>query len=178
MVISCQYRIYKDKDGVLRMSGVPVSFCSDCQERLFARDSRLRTFFDIDGEKHLLRHRRLICRKCGRIHSELPDFIVPGKRYTADAVLGVFSSELSGEGSPSCAAENSTISGWILQIMYRIWVIFSFLHKWFYMSRNREFLMCIFDFLNLFSDEALSLENYVKYIRLLYSIDYHICCAE
>lgn len=178
MIIICQYEMYKDKDGVLRMRNVPVSFCSDCRERLAVRDSRLRSFFDADGEKHLLRHRRLICRKCRKIHSELPDFIVPEKRYTADVVLGTFSSKISGKENTPCAAENSTISGWILQIFYRLWVIFRIFQNWFRASGNCEFMLKIFGFLCSLADEISVRENYGECIRCLYSIDYHICCVE
>ena len=180
MVIVCQYSICEDEDGTLRMLNVPVSFCPDCRERLRSRDSRVRGFFDTDGEKHLLRHRRLICRKCGRIHSELPDFIVPEKRYTAGAVLGAFSSEISGsnEKSPSCAAEDSTIAGWILQIFCRIQVIFSIVGRWFCVIRKGEFAMHMSDLLDSLADGNLIRENYGEYIRRLYSIDHRICCVE
>ena len=180
MVIVCQYRICKDEDGTLRMLNVPASFCPDCRERLRSRDSRVRGFLDTAGEKHLLRHRRLICRKCGRIHSEMPDFIVPEKRYTAGAVLGAFSLEVSdsGENSQSCAAEDSTIAGWILQIFCRIQVIFSFARRWFCVIREREFAAHMSDLLDSLTEGNLIRENYGEYIRWLYSIDHHICCVE
>lgn len=43
--------------------------------------SRLRKFKNDLGEKNILRIRRLRCKICDQIHHELPDFILPYKRY-------------------------------------------------------------------------------------------------
>lgn len=186
MLIVCRYKIVKEEDGVLRMINVPSSFCPECGERLVSRDSRLRTFLDADGERHFLRHRRLICRKCGRIHSELPDFIVPEKHYTADAILGVISGvESSVDGKwdlekedPACAAENSTISEWMLQIFCRIQVIFCVLWKGVCTFRRCGSMLQFLDFLEPFVAGELIRRNYGQYIQCLYGIDHCICCVQ
>jgi len=48
--------------------------------------SRKRILRESDGQKSVLIIRRLKCEHCRRIHHELPDSIVPYKRYSADAI--------------------------------------------------------------------------------------------
>lgn len=48
--------------------------------------SRKRILRESDGQKSILIIRRLKCEHCKRIHHELPDSIVPYKRYSADAI--------------------------------------------------------------------------------------------
>ena len=50
-----------------------------------------------DGSTATLIIRRLRCRKCGRIHHELPDSIVPYKRYDADAIETKLTDKYSAE---------------------------------------------------------------------------------
>jgi hypothetical protein len=52
--------------------------------------------------------RRLRCRSCGKIHTELPDFILPYKHYEAPAIQKT----LDDEPDASCAADDSTLRRW------------------------------------------------------------------
>ncbi|MFT8710427.1 MAG: DUF6431 domain-containing protein [Sporolactobacillus sp.] len=55
--------------------------CPCCGGSLRVVGSRLRKVADLSGEQKTLRLRRLRCQTCGRIHHELPDFVIPYKRY-------------------------------------------------------------------------------------------------
>ncbi|MEW5785724.1 MAG: DUF6431 domain-containing protein, partial [Bacillota bacterium] len=46
--------------------------------------SRKRTFINEAGEREILIIRRLRCKNCKRVHHELPDIIVPYKRYNSE----------------------------------------------------------------------------------------------
>lgn len=41
--------------------------------------------------------RRLKCRKCGKVHRELPDFLFPYKQYDADIIKGVIEGLITSE---------------------------------------------------------------------------------
>lgn len=55
------------------------------------RGLRLRLLVDCNGQKLKLLIRRLYCPKCRRIHHELPDCIVPYKRYCAGIIEEIIS---------------------------------------------------------------------------------------
>jgi hypothetical protein len=42
-----------------------------------------------DGEKRLLKIRRLMCYQCKKIHHELPDIIVPYKRHCTETIENI-----------------------------------------------------------------------------------------
>lgn len=127
MINHHQYKLCREESGILRMVVASVSCCPDCGDNMRVRDSRIRCFIDEDGQKCLLRHRRLMCRKCRKIHSELPDFIMPQKRYITGVILKASFSDTSNQNRQVCAAENSTIHKWKIEITCRAWVIFLFL---------------------------------------------------
>jgi len=79
-----------------------------CGEKLGAIGTRARKFIDTLGEWVTLRIRRLRC-PCGRIHHELPDLIVPYKRYEAACIEKAVSEPLK---SSVIAADDSTIYRW------------------------------------------------------------------
>ena len=85
-----------------------VSCCPVCFEALEIIGSRERTWRKRDGEKNILIIRRLRCTRCKTIHHELPDFLVPYKRYDAQSIeLGIT------QGSQSdVAADESTLNRW------------------------------------------------------------------
>lgn len=60
-----------------------------------------------DGSADWYRLRRLKCKDCGKLHTELPDFMIPFKHYGAD----VIEAELD-ETRNDCPADDSTISRW------------------------------------------------------------------
>ncbi|QHQ60192.1 hypothetical protein Ana3638_04865 [Anaerocolumna sedimenticola] len=60
--------------------------CPDCEAKLTVIGSRKRGLIEYSGEKKVLIIRRLRCPGCGKIHHELPDIIVPYKRYSSETV--------------------------------------------------------------------------------------------
>ena len=45
------------------------------------RDSKQRSVLDEAGEKYIFRLRRFWCNNCKKLHSEIPDCIIPYKQY-------------------------------------------------------------------------------------------------
>ena len=68
------------------MNGNEVTCCPVCAGSLIFRDRRLRGVKNEFGEKDVYSLRRLRCESCGKIHTELPDFIVPYKRHCAATI--------------------------------------------------------------------------------------------
>jgi len=62
------------------------SYCPVCQTKLLLRATRQRVLYRNEDEKEILLIRRLYCTKCNQIHHELPDCIVPYKRYSAEVI--------------------------------------------------------------------------------------------
>lgn len=71
------------------------------------RDSRDRVCQHADGIRRVYRLRRLYCKHCRKIHTELPDFMQPFKRYVANVVEAVVDGR-----SETCPAEESTMRKW------------------------------------------------------------------
>lgn len=71
--------------------GAEILPCPCCGERLKIIGSRLRKCIKGSGETIILNIRRLRCVHCKQIHHELPDFVVPYKRYEADCIENVVS---------------------------------------------------------------------------------------
>jgi hypothetical protein len=85
-----------------------VLSCPFCQGPLTTRDSRPRFVTREDGGRETWIVRRLRCRSCGKIHTELPNFILPYKHYEALAIQKT----LDDEPGNSCAADDSTLRRW------------------------------------------------------------------
>lgn len=83
--------------------------CPCCEGLLKAIGSRGRMLIESTGETKLLRIRRLRCKECRRIHHELPDCLVPYKRYASECIEEVLS-ETGAE--PSVPADESTLYRW------------------------------------------------------------------
>ena len=60
-----------------------------------------------DGDSCTLLIRRLRCGDCGRVHHELPDIVVPYKRYDSETIEEILSPK---DNSPSFPGETSTAS--------------------------------------------------------------------
>lgn len=82
--------------------------CPLCCGSLFVRGSRRRKVKEVDGKVAIYRLKRFKCKKCGKMHTEIPDCIIPYKRYSAE----VIETELTGGSNQSCPAEKSTIRRW------------------------------------------------------------------
>lgn len=70
--------------------------------------SRPKVWFKSSGEKVKLVIRRLYCEACRRIHHELPDRLVPYKRYDAENIEGA----VSERPRTDIAADESTLRRW------------------------------------------------------------------
>lgn len=83
------------------------SICPFCGGSLKVKDSRNRYCIDDKGCRHTIRIRRLRCKNCKKLHSELPDFIQPFKHYKSSVIETVLDSK-----ADICPAENSTMNRW------------------------------------------------------------------
>jgi len=83
--------------------------CPCCGEKLVVIGSRKRKLATECGEQRMLIIRRLRCLQCRKIHHELPDCIVPYKRYESECFEQVVSES---ESPPSVAADDSTLRRW------------------------------------------------------------------
>lgn len=91
------------------------SYCPHCEARLSPYDRRGRKYRDSNGDWKFLVIRRLRCGnpRCRRIHAELPDFLVPYKRYQVSAIESVLT------GTAQVAPlEESTRQRW--RLWYRL----------------------------------------------------------
>lgn len=83
--------------------------CPCCGERLAVIGSRQRKVVSECGDSRLLIIRRLRCSQCRKIHHELPDCVVPYKRYESECIEQVVSESVE---PPSVAADDSTLRRW------------------------------------------------------------------
>lgn len=82
--------------------------CPVCEHDLFVIGSRSRKVRKSTGERITYIIRRLRCKSCERIHHELPDLLIPYKRYEAACL----ESGLSQGQSSDVAADESTLYRW------------------------------------------------------------------
>lgn len=80
-----------------------------CGETLSVIGSRKRKVINENGEHRLLVIRRLRCSQCRKIHHELPDCIVPYKRYESECIEQVVSEPAQ---PPAVAADDATLRRW------------------------------------------------------------------
>ncbi|WP_222126756.1 DUF6431 domain-containing protein, partial [Paenibacillus sp. 32O-W] len=91
----------------VRCAEVVPSPC--CNTRLSVIGSRSRKLVHATGEKSEFVIRRMRCTGCRKIHHELPDCIVPYKRYESACVEKVITLEPS---EVDVAADHSTLFRW------------------------------------------------------------------
>ena len=72
-----------------------ISYCPVCMEELSYRDSCKRILLQEGHERHVCIIRRMKCTKCGILHRELPDFLVPYKHYTAEVISCVLDGQVT-----------------------------------------------------------------------------------
>ena len=106
MVILTNYRVRSD-NGINYIVSKERPPCPTCGGTLRPRARTPRKVIDADGETSTYLLRRLRCRDCDASHLALPDFIVPHKRYTRQAIEMAIS-----DVNSSCVAELSTILRW------------------------------------------------------------------
>ena len=80
------YRLDEQQGGFFIVVALEASYCPTCQTILLMRATRERVCWKGDAEKIILIIRRLYCETCNCIHHELPDKVVPFKRYSASVI--------------------------------------------------------------------------------------------
>ena len=115
MVIIHQFEEKSREDGEIYIIGKEDNRCPKCRGQLNVKDSRERQGWSKYGEKRHYLLRRLQCKECGAIHIELPDILLPYKRYNAEAIICVLNRE-----DVDCVASVRTKKRW-LGWYERIW---------------------------------------------------------
>ncbi|QQE77831.1 hypothetical protein GI364_18195 [Alicyclobacillus sp. SO9] len=80
--------------------------------------SRRRGCIKSSGEKIQLIIRRMRCEGCKRIHHELPNLLVPYKRYEAESIEQVVTQE-----APAVGADESTLRR--IRTWFEIWSVYA-----------------------------------------------------
>lgn len=110
MVIISRYRLVrKTSDEIFSVVSEEIIPCPCCTGKLSCIGSRIRKCIGRCADETRLRIRRLRCTCCRRIHHELPDLLIPYKRFSAVSV----ETALHGGFTAAVAADNSTISRWL-----------------------------------------------------------------
>jgi hypothetical protein len=108
MIILSDYRLVdKQALGIFVKSEQKIP-CPCCGEKLKVIGSRGRKVYQASGEPTTLRIRRLRCTGCHRIHHELPDCILPYKRYAAACL----EKSVDAPAKLDVAADSSTLFRW------------------------------------------------------------------
>jgi len=115
IVLIQNYRLV-EQGGFLVVVVLEDSSCPICKVMLSMRATRKRVRWNGDKEvpeKEILIIRRMICEKCGRIHHELPDCLVPFKRYRADVIEGIVDNKSAKAGQAPCPDSTAQrLRGW------------------------------------------------------------------
>jgi hypothetical protein len=83
------------------------------------KGSRNRVWYKSCGERAKLVIRRLYCERCNKIHHELPDLLIPYRRYDASSI-----EEAVVEGDQIIvAADESTIARW--RYWFLVWSMYA-----------------------------------------------------
>lgn len=88
--------------------GAEQIHCPCCSGQLKVVGSRRRKYVNSAGDTVVLVIRRLRCCDCRRIHHELPDILVPYRRYDSKSI----EAGLSGNRDLCVGADESTIRRW------------------------------------------------------------------
>jgi hypothetical protein len=108
MIIITKYKLVTDeKDSSRqRVKSEEKSICPIClTDTLKVIGSRNRMAVDSKGEFLIIVIRRLRCLTCKKIHHELPDILVPYKRYLSKCIEAIIEGQ-----ADKIACESSTIS--------------------------------------------------------------------
>lgn len=83
---------------------IPSPCCGKDMSVIGTRDRKSK---NREGHTNIYNIRRLRCNHCGRIHHELPDFLVPYKRYESECIEKVLSNP-----HHDIPSDNSTLFRW------------------------------------------------------------------
>jgi hypothetical protein len=97
MVIISNYEESVNKSGEICIKTTEKSVCTICAGNLIVIGIRRRCVITAEDEKKIYRIRRLRCvESCGKIHHELPDSIIPYKRYSAETIEKIEENRVAG----------------------------------------------------------------------------------
>jgi hypothetical protein len=99
MKLKDSYRL-EDLGGFFIVIALDESHCPTCQSVLLMLTTRKRVWWMGNDVVQILLIRRLYCEDCKRIHHEIPDCLVPYKRYGADVIEGVVIGKGDAEATP------------------------------------------------------------------------------
>lgn len=71
--------------------------CPNCSGELRLYDHVMRIVKTKKGVKNYIYIRRMKCQKCGKIHRELPQHVLPYIQYDKDIVMGVLSGQITSD---------------------------------------------------------------------------------
>ncbi len=108
MVILTKYNMEQISDKFFYIRCKEYKLCSSCGCKFNVIGSRKRKYINKDGESVTLIIRRLKCSNCKRIHHELPDILIPYKRYECSSI----GNALTDSNNSTVSAEESTIHRW------------------------------------------------------------------
>ncbi|QNU66246.1 hypothetical protein EHE19_015370 [Ruminiclostridium herbifermentans] len=108
MIILSNYELDPISAQLFYVRGKEYVSCPSCGYGLRVVGSRKRKYINKDGDKITLVIRRLKCSNCKRIHHELPDILIPYKRYESCNIENV----LTDLKNSTVAAEESTFYRW------------------------------------------------------------------
>ena len=107
MLITHNYELkYSETKGMYYLClNETVLYCPHCGQQLVYRDSRSRIWRHCNEATDRILIHRMLCGTCNRLHTVLPDVLVPHKHYGASEIETVLGSEVrSDEVSDSTAA--------------------------------------------------------------------------
>lgn len=104
MVITAYRQERDEKTTECHIHSEETSICPLCSGALRCFGRRKRVMIQNDGGKQKLHIRRRKCQECGKIHHELPDMLVPYKRYSVDSIEKIIAGD-----TKEVVCEESTI---------------------------------------------------------------------
>lgn len=103
MFMTSSYEMFERSNGVLWCNYLAVrEHCPKCRGVLVERDRRKRIIRYLGGKKNHIMIRRMYCPACRKIHTELPDILLPHKHYEAKAIESAVDGRLN-EDDPETA---------------------------------------------------------------------------
>ena len=140
--------------------------CPICSSELSVSGSRRRGLIEYSGEKKILKIRRLWCDRCRRTHHELPDLIVPYKRYSTEAIENILTDKpKNADDSPCELSTAKRIKFWFFLLReYCESTLESLMEHW---KNDREIISEILRLLPLSEYQYFSAGWLANLVRLL-----------
>ncbi|MEY8428153.1 DUF6431 domain-containing protein [Lachnospiraceae bacterium 46-15] len=125
MVIIKNYKLVWDgKKNIVQFCDGKAPVCPLCSAFLKPRDRRKRIVKQYGGKFVYVYIRRSKCEACGKLHNELPDFLIPYKHYASEVVENVVdgavtSEDLLAEDYP-CEETMKRWKHWVQRMIERV----------------------------------------------------------